>query len=68
MNITMRDIGRRCKKWREDHGYFQRHVADSTGYSVENVGSFENGRNDNCRLLIWYISHGMTINDILGVM
>lgn len=58
-------IGNNCKLWRVNHGYFQMDVANDTHYSIENVSSFENGRNDNYRILLWYILHGMTISDIL---
>ena len=34
------------------------HLSD-TGYSVENISSFETGRNDNARILLWYFEHGM---------
>lgn len=58
-------IGYNCKLWRINHGFFQIDVANDTNYSIENVSSFENGRNDNYRILLWYILHGMTINEIL---
>lgn len=59
MLITLREMGQRCKKYRIEHGYFQTDVADETGYSVENISSFETGRNDNARILLWYFAHGM---------
>ena len=59
MNISLREMGRRCKKFRVEHGYFQTDVASDTGYSVENISSFETGRNDNARILLWYLDHGM---------
>lgn len=59
MNITLRELGKRCKQYRTEHGYLQTHVAHDTGYSVENISSFETGRNDNSRILLWYFEHGM---------
>lgn len=59
MIISLREMGRRCKKFRVHHGYYQTDVADDTGYSVENISSFETGRNDNARILLWYFEHGM---------
>ena len=59
MIISLREMGRRCKKFRVEHGYFQTDVAADTGYSVENISSFETGRNDNARILLWYFAHGM---------
>ena len=66
MLINLKDLGLRCKRFRVSHGYFQSHVADETGYTTENISAFENGRNDNSRILLWYIAHGMTIEEIKG--
>lgn len=59
MNITLRELGRRCKQFRVEHGYYQADVAADTGYSIENISSFETGRNDNARILLWYFERGM---------
>lgn len=59
MILSLREIGRRCKQFRVDRGYYQTDVAAETGYSVENISSFETGRNDNARILLWYFEHGM---------
>ena len=59
MIISLLDMGRRCKQFRVEHGFYQFDVAAETGYSVENISSFENGRNDNARILLWYFAHGM---------
>ena len=59
MIISLCEMGRRCKQFRVDHGYYQSDVAADTGYSVENISSFETGRNDNARILLWYFEHGM---------
>jgi transcriptional regulator with XRE-family HTH domain len=59
MLVNLRDIGQRCKEYRIKHGYFQIDVAKDTGYSIENISSFETGRNDNARILLWYFAHGM---------
>lgn len=47
-----------CKDFRIKLGYKQTDVADATGYSAENVSSFETGRNNNALLLYWYVEHG----------
>lgn len=60
MTIDLRTLGARCKKFRVEMGFYQSDVAAETGYSVENVSSFETGRNDNARILLWYFQHGMT--------
>ena len=58
MVLTLREMGRRCKQFRVDRGYYQTDVAADTGYSVENISSFETGRNDNARILLWYFERG----------
>lgn len=65
MLISLREMGQRCKKYRIDHGYYQTDVAKDTGYSVENISSFETGRNDNARILLWYFVHGMKSEHLL---
>lgn len=66
MIIDLRDVGQKCKKFRVEHGYYQTDVASDTGYSVENISSFETGRNDNARILLWYFEHGMTAGYLFG--
>ena len=65
MIISLREMGRRCKQFRVKHGFFQTDVAAETGYSVENISSFETGRNDNARILLWYFEHGMKYEHLL---
>lgn len=62
--LSLREIGQRCKQYRLEKGYLQRDVARDTGYSSENVSSFETGRNDNSRILLWYFAHGMSVSDL----
>lgn len=64
--LNMKQLGIICKKYRKRSGYYQIHVANDTEYSVENISAFENGRNDNCRILLWYIEHGLTLEEIRG--
>ena len=64
MIISLREVGRCCKQYRKEHGFHQADVAKETGYSVENISSFETGRNDNARILLWYFEHGMQIKHI----
>ena len=59
MILSLREMGRRCKQFRVNQGYYQTDVAADTGYSVENISSFETGRNDNARILLWYFERGM---------
>ena len=66
MFISLREMGQCCKKYRIEQGYLQVDVAKETGYSVENISSFETGRNDNARILLWYFTHGMKSEHFLG--
>ena len=59
MVLSLHEVGKRCKQFRIERGYYQMDVAEETGYSVENISAFETGRNDNARILLWYFSHGM---------
>lgn len=65
MILSLQEMGSCCKQFRADHGYYQSDVAAETGYSVENISSFENGRNDNARILLWYFAHGMEYEHLL---
>lgn len=65
MIISLREMGQRCKKYRVEHGFYQADVAKDTGYSIENISSFETGRNDNARILLWYFAHGMQAEHII---
>lgn len=59
--VQTRRVGAICKKFRENMGCLQSDVAIETCYSKENVSSFETGRNDNYRILLWYLSHGLNL-------
>lgn len=64
--IDLKTIGARCKEYRLTLGVLQYKVAQDTGYSMENVSSFETGRNDNARILLWYFTHGMSIDYLMN--
>lgn len=66
MAISLTEIGRRCQEYRVERGYYQYDIAADTGYSVENISAFENGRNDNARILLWYFEHGMEYKQVFG--
>ena len=65
MIISLREMGQRCKQFRVEHSFYQTDVAFETGYSAENISAFENGRNDNARILLWYFAHGMTVDHLI---
>ena len=58
------EIGLICKSYRESIGHYQFEVAQDTGYSSLNVSSFENGRNNNMLLLLWYIKKGLPVSEL----
>ena len=63
---TMFRVGLNCQTFRRNKtNYSQPMVAKELGFSVENISSFENSRNDNYYILIWYLQHGMTIKELL---
>lgn len=63
--VTLKKMGERCRSFRKSIGYRQADVAKETAYSVENVSSFERGRNDNLMIFLWYVDHGMPLDDVL---
>lgn len=58
MDIT---IGRKCANFRRLIGYSQQQVADELGYSRTNISMFENGRNYNMVILLWYLKRGLEL-------
>ena len=58
MNIT---IGRKCANFIRSIGYYQQHVAKELGYSRTNISMFENGKNYNMTILLWYLKRGLEL-------
>ena len=58
-------IGIICGKFRKTLNLTQADVAKATGYSTGNIGHFEQGRNDNLNILLWYIMNGLDINELI---
>lgn len=67
VTMSLLYLGKKCQEYRNQIGFYQRHVADETGYSIESISAFENGRSDNARILLWYFEHGLTVDFIKGV-
>lgn len=64
-NDEMKRIGSRCRDYRLNVlGLKQSDVADEIGYSKESVSAFENGRNNNAVILMYYINHGLDLERI----
>lgn len=55
------EVGKVCKNFRVKIGEPQTSVAKSTNYSVEVISSFENGRNNNMYVFLWYLTNGLDI-------
>lgn len=60
-----------CKKFRQEQlKVTQEDVAKELGYSQENISAFENGRNGNVIIFMWYVKEGLfdyySIDDIYG--
>lgn len=58
------NVGNACKQYRKLIKALQTDVACDTGYSVETISAFENGRCNNAAVLLWYFYNGMTTNYI----
>lgn len=58
-------ITKNCQDYRINRGITQQQIANNIGCSIETISSFENNRNNNALILIWYIEHGITLNELL---
>ena len=58
-NKILLTVGQMCKRLRENQGVKQSQVARETGYSEQNISSFETGRTNNMIILLWYIDRGL---------
>lgn len=58
---VLKTMGAACRQVRQELGYQQMDVAVDTGYSVENVCTFEAGGNNNAILLSWYMNKANNI-------
>lgn len=60
MNGKKHGMGALCRRFREEQlGLTQGEIATLTGYGKENISAFENGRNNNARILLVYIGLGL---------
>lgn len=58
MNIK---IGKKCANFRRSIGYSQQQVAEELGYTRSNISMFENGKNYNMTILLWYLKRGLEL-------
>ena len=65
--MNMLTIGHKCALYRKKIlKCTQMEVAKEIGYTVSNVSAFETGRNDSSIILLWYMSHGLTLEQLIG--
>ena len=64
--MDMRRLGVMCKNYRKyTLKVSQRKLACDIGVTGQNVSAFERGKNNNARILLWYIEHGMDIVNVI---
>ena len=63
--MKINNIGTLCKRFRQQNGYSVKQVADDTLYSIYNVYAFEQNRNNNGDILLWYVLHGFDAGDLV---
>ena len=56
------DLARDCRKWREEHGYTQREIAETSGYSAQYISMYERGMANNALILAEYLERGYKVN------
>lgn len=54
-------IGQKCANFRRLIGISQQQVADELGYTRTNISMFENGKNYNMIILLWYLKRGLEL-------
>ena len=54
-------IGQKCANFRRLIGISQQQVADELGYTRTNISMFENGKNYNMTILLWYLKRGLKL-------
>lgn len=54
-------LGEICKKYRKKINKTLSDVAYDTGYSIANISKFENNKNYNYLILLWYVENGLDL-------
>ena len=54
-------IANACKRWRKEHGYYQKEIAAELHLSPNAIAQFELGRNDSATIYNWYVNHGVVV-------
>ena len=59
-NLDYKVSGEMCRKYRQEVlNATQEDVAQDLGYTQENISAFENGRNSNNIIFMWYLKQGI---------
>ena len=65
--MNMLTIGHKCALYRRKVlKSTQLDVARETGFTVSNISAFETGRNDSSLIMLWYLRHGLTLEQLTG--
>lgn len=54
-----RDLGATCRRFRKSIDMTLSDVARDTGYTIQNISAFECGHNNNMKIYLWYVDHGL---------
>lgn len=57
-------LGEICRKYRKKINKTLSDVACDTGYSIANISKFENNKNYNYLILLWYVENGLDLLDM----
>lgn len=57
-------LTRICKRWRIWNNIPLSRIAEELDYTIDNIAKFEQGKNNNMTILLWYILHGFDITKI----
>ncbi len=71
LHNSLKTCGKLCGIFRRENlGKRQIDVAEDLGYSVNNIAAFEQGRNDNNIIFMWYVDKGIlekySIEELMG--
>ena len=65
--IKLDTVGSKCQNFRTTQLRMRQiDVAEKIGCSRENIAAFEQGRNYNMHILLWYMSQGLSIDELRG--
>lgn len=64
MREIKKEIPLLCGKFRKMLGITQEAMSAEVGYSKETISGFENGRNNNMEIFLWYLDKGFSENVI----